>query len=193
MKITTVATNINSYYSGEKGWYWFNTSCEWLISPQVRNKDVVSLFADNCSWSDNDNNFNFGGFAYEHKSDVSNPTCINLNYDDFVVKNEGAYYTFNLPINREVHNTGDLTYYTGITVWMSGKARVRCYSSNQAMCLYSTYSHTVYSLNITPEISWGTSSSLPGASISATWTQSSETYIARCNFDYKPARNVCYK
>ncbi len=162
MKIVVTSSLLSaSSQNGQKGWYLFSTTNEWLKMPTFRMTDAFSLYCADAAWSDKPSDF-FSDMYYEYHGLNSQTWETFEDYSltekgtqDLVIKPTGAYYTWNLP--------DDITqqyYYLTVdkmNFMMWGKARVKYPAMETSTNLYSRYEHVHPVILIQPSFSWDTS------------------------------------
>ena len=174
-------------WPGEKGWYYVGGLFTWLIEPDYRMTDAMSLYASDCTWSQDEDDY-YANLTYgETYTPSSGEQTVNgrvLTNKEAVLQPDGVYFTFNLP-----NDVGGYRY-DDFSIFIRGKCRVSDYTNPRAFNVFSRYEHVYSTMNIQPSFSW--SSSAPfgvSADIKFSWVNDSTTYTSLCYVSYDPERN----
>lgn len=189
MRIWTIASYVRPGSSGEKGWYDVAAAFDWLLVPNYRMTDAMSLYADGCAWSQNSSDY-YSYFNYKERfvttggTQYSNYQTITNN--DKVLQPTGVYYTYDLP-----NDSGNVySYrYSEFSFYMRGRCRVSDYTNPRAFNIYSKYEHVYSSLNIQPSFSWSISDPF-GISADVSFTNDATSYYSMCYIAYDPNDNI---
>lgn len=167
--------------NGQKGWYDFHAWYEWLILPNFREKDAMSIAVPTCSWD----TLNAPG-AY---SSTMFYNFINANGDastatvttpeDFVVAVNGVYSVWDLPNDNAM-----LVNY--IQCYIHARARVTQFNEATSITAYLRYSHTYYIISVTPSFGWDLTSGKIGVSVNSNINVHENAFYYNVNYTYTP-------
>lgn len=187
MRIITAAYYISPASSGEKGWYNVSASYEWLITPNYRMIDAMSLYASNCAWSQSSNDY-YSYFSYKERFVTTGGTQ-DVNYrtvssNDRVIKTTGVYFTYDLP-----NDSGNVSWYrySEFYFYMRGKVRISDFMNPRAFNVFSRYEHVYSSINVQPSFGWSSSDPYGvSANIGVSLVNNVDSFYSMCYVSYNP-------
>lgn len=190
MRITTMASYVHPGASGEKGWYNVSGTFTWLIMPTYRMTDAMSLYADECMWSQNQKDYysSFTHKAFNYHNNTLSYTNEKTT-EDRVLNRDGVYYKWKLPIstNDIAHKNVYNVYY--MSFYIRAKVQAKNSISTNNFNVFTHYEHTYSALNIQPSFGWSTGS-MPGVSVTGAFAGGNTSYYSLCEVQYNPNRNI---
>ncbi|MBP3554635.1 MAG: hypothetical protein J6K63_03240 [Clostridia bacterium] len=151
MRITVSSNYIDpSTINNQKGYYTYHVWYEWLIVPNYRLIDGISISSPVISWdTENMIGSHYSSMGYDITDINGNsahvPTQPKTTTDLTVDESIGVYYTWNLPDN----GSNTVNY---IQIYMRTRGIITQFNQGTAVELYTTYVHTYPYLDLNPEL-----------------------------------------
>ena len=168
--------------NGQKGWYNFHTWYEWLIVPNYRLTDAMSIAAPACTWDTLNADNAYYSSAYYVARDINGNSSSfdepSKTTQDLTVTAEGIYYEWDMPLNGG--NT--ITY---IQFYVLARARVTDFSSPKQVGIYIRYVHTYPILTTNPSFQWSSTGEI-GVALDFNLQVASNDYFFNLSHEYNP-------
>ncbi len=182
MRMTISCAYIDpSSMNGQKGWYYFHAWYEWLIMPNYRIRDAMSIAVPTCSWDTLNAPGAYVSTMYYNfinaNGDASTATVTSP--EEMVVAVNGVYSVWDLP-----DDIGLLVTY--MQYYMRARARVTQFNEATSITAFLRYSHTYYVISATPTFSWDLTSGKIGVSVNANLNIHENAYCHNVNYTYTP-------
>jgi len=188
MQIATIVTYLRPGNSGDIGRYIVSATFDWLIEPSYRMIDAMSIFVDDCSWSQNESDY-YSYFSYYEYIMDGNTTYKSFNNTNEVIKADDFFYEYDLPGVGPFVDDYSSFIYTDLYFYMRGKMRLRYYDFRSSFSVFTKYEHTYSSISVQPSFSW-TVGEMPGVSADVSLVNGSTPYHSHCTVEYDPNHNI---
>ena len=143
MRITTESNYIvHTLIGGEKGWYDFIGTFEWLSTPSARQVDALSLYADGFLWSQNASDYqsfmNYKKLFITLNGEFNQEVSIDKSGAYREMRTGGVFFDWELPDDDTNFGLYAIFCYD-FSFSIEGRARVASYHSGCTFKLYTRY------------------------------------------------------
>lgn len=187
MRILTRSDYIDpASVGGEKGWYNFSATFEWLTIPVHRGVDAFSLYASGTAWGQGETDtFSSVFVSYLDYNNNWQTDAYTKRTEDRTVASNGLWYEWKLLNDEYVEPMKINNRYQYFEFYIRGKARMTNYASPQAFNVFARYEHNVSYFCVNPTFGW-TTGGLPGVTITGSFSNSFDTYSGYNYTHYDP-------
>ena len=171
-----------SSMNGEIGWYNFHAWYEWLIMPNYRQTDAMSIAVPTCSWDtlNAPNAYSATMYYRTINGNGDTGTYNRTTPKSMVVAINGVYCTWDLPKDMGLETTLYMQYY------MRARARITQFTIPTSVTAYLRYSHTYTEFSVEPSFGWDISSGKVGVSLVPKLGIKANDFYYNVNYTYTP-------
>lgn len=138
MRVTLTRTYLDpSSQNGEKGWYMLYTWYDWMTIPNKRLIDAFSVASSDFNWDTSSQYYTEMGYNATDINDRSYHFEVQ-DYNDLYLKDDGYYYTWQLPEDNE----RDQFVITSCNLYSHVKCRIKNPNVTHDIVIYVKYIHS---------------------------------------------------